>query len=63
VRHPGYAGNIPPLPGIVLALGSVWTLVPAAVALVIAVIRQAAELLGRLYLFRELSPIVIVKGM
>jgi hypothetical protein len=25
--------------------------------------RQAAELLGRLYLYRELSPIVIVKGM
>ena len=43
VRHPGYAGNIPPLPGIVLALGSVWTLVPAAVALIIAVIRTALE--------------------
>jgi len=46
VRHPGYAGNIPPLLGIVLALGSVWTLIPAAVALiiaVIAVIRTALE--------------------
>jgi protein-S-isoprenylcysteine O-methyltransferase Ste14 len=43
VRHPGYAGNIPPLLGIVLALGSVWTLVPAAVALIIAVIRTALE--------------------
>ena len=43
VRHPGYAGNIPPLLGIALALGSVWTLVPAAVALVIAVIRTALE--------------------
>ena len=43
VRHPGYAGNIPPLLGIVLALGSVWTLVPAAVALVIAVVRTALE--------------------
>jgi len=43
VRHPGYAGNIMPLLGIVLALGSVWTLVPAAVALVIAVIRTALE--------------------
>ena len=43
VRHPGYAGNIPPLPGIVLALGSVWTLVPAAVALIIAVIRTVLE--------------------
>src|SRR5210317_7783 len=43
VRHPGYAGNIPPLPGIVLAFGSVWTLIPAAVALIIAVIRTALE--------------------
>ena len=43
VRHPGYAGTILPLPGIVLALGSVWTLIPAAVALVIAVIRTALE--------------------
>ncbi len=43
VRHPGYAGNILPLLGIVLALGSVWTLIPAAVALVIAVIRTAME--------------------
>jgi protein-S-isoprenylcysteine O-methyltransferase Ste14 len=43
VRHPGYAGNILPLPGIVLALGSVWTLIPAAAALIIAVIRTALE--------------------
>ena len=43
VRHPGYAGNIPPLLGIVLALGSVWTLVPAVVALIIAAIRTALE--------------------
>ena len=43
VRHPGYAGNIPPLLGIVLALSSLWTLIPAAVALVIAVIRTALE--------------------
>lgn len=43
VRHPGYAGNIPPLLGIVLALGSVWALVPAAVALIVAVIRTALE--------------------
>ena len=43
VRHPGYAGNIPPLLGIVLALGSVWTLIPAAVALIIAVTRTALE--------------------
>jgi len=43
VRHPGYAGNILPLLGIVLALGSVWTLIPAAVALIIAVVRTALE--------------------
>jgi len=43
VRHPGYAGNILPLLGIVSALGSVWTLVPAAVALIIAVVRTALE--------------------
>ena len=43
VRHPGYAGNILPLLGIVLAFGSVWTLIPAAVALIIAVIRTELE--------------------
>ncbi len=43
VRHPGYAGNILPLLGIVLALGSVWTLIPAAVALIIAVVRTVLE--------------------
>ena len=43
VRHPGYAGNILPLLGIVLALGSLWTLIPAAVALIIAIIRTVLE--------------------
>jgi protein-S-isoprenylcysteine O-methyltransferase Ste14 len=43
VRHPGYAGNILALFGIVLALGSVWTLIPATVASIIAVIRTALE--------------------
>jgi protein-S-isoprenylcysteine O-methyltransferase Ste14 len=43
VRHPGYAGNILALFGIVLALSSVWTLFPAAVALIIAVIRTELE--------------------
>lgn len=43
VRHPGYAGNILPLLGIALALGSLWALVPAAVALVITFIRTALE--------------------
>jgi protein-S-isoprenylcysteine O-methyltransferase Ste14 len=43
VRHPGYAGNILPPFGIVLALGSVWTLIPAAVAFIITVIRTMLE--------------------
>ncbi len=43
VRHPGYSGTILPLLGIVLALSSLWTLVPAAVALIISVIRTALE--------------------
>ena len=43
IRHPGYAGNILPLLGIVLALSSVWTLIPAAVALIIAVVRTILE--------------------
>jgi len=43
VRHPGYAGNILPLFAIVLALGSVWTLIPAAMATIIAVIRTVLE--------------------
>ncbi len=43
VRHPGYAGNVLSLLGIVLALGSFWAIVPALAALVIAVIRTAME--------------------
>ena len=43
VRHPGYTGNIIPLPGIVLALSSVWTIIPAVAALIIAVTRTALE--------------------
>lgn len=43
VRHPGYLGNILPLPGIALLLSSVWTLLPAAAALVIVLIRTALE--------------------
>lgn len=43
VRHPGYAGNILALPGIVLALSSFWTIIPVLVALIIAVIRTSWE--------------------
>ena len=43
VRHPGYAGNILSLAGIILALDSIWALIPAAAALVIAVIRTTLE--------------------
>jgi protein-S-isoprenylcysteine O-methyltransferase Ste14 len=43
IRHPGYAGNLLPLAGIVMALGSVWTIIPAALALMIAVTRTELE--------------------
>jgi protein-S-isoprenylcysteine O-methyltransferase Ste14 len=43
VRHPGYFGNILPLPGIVLALSSWWTLIPAGSALITIVIRTTLE--------------------
>jgi len=43
VRHPGYAGSVLAVPGIALALSSMWTLVPAAFALIIAVVRTALE--------------------
>ena len=43
VRHPGYAGNALALPGIALALSSLWTLIPVAVALVITIIRTTLE--------------------
>jgi len=43
VRHPGYAGNILSPFGIVLALGSLWALIPAVTAVIITVIRVAME--------------------
>jgi len=43
VRHPGYIGNILPLAGMVLALSSVWTIIPAAFALIVIVIRTVLE--------------------
>ncbi len=43
VRHPGYAGSLLATTGLVLALGSAWTLIPVGVAMVIAVIRTELE--------------------
>ena len=43
VRHPGYAGSLLPPFAMVLALDSVWTLIPATAAVVIAVVRTALE--------------------
>lgn len=43
VRHPGYSGNLLALIGIVLALNSLWTLIPVAAAATITVIRTALE--------------------
>ncbi len=43
VRHPGYGGNMIALPGIVLALNSIWAIIPVVVALIIAVIRTTLE--------------------
>lgn len=43
LRHPGYAGNALALLGIVLGLNSLWTLIPAGVALIIIVLRTALE--------------------
>ena len=43
VRHPGYAGNVVAMAGIVLALASAWTLIPVGLALVVTVIRTALE--------------------
>ena len=43
IRHPGYAGNALALPGLAMALGSLWTLIPAGAALVIILIRTSLE--------------------
>lgn len=43
VRHPGYAGNLLAMPGIVMALDSVWTALPAGVAVLITLVRTALE--------------------
>ena len=43
VRHPGYAGNVVALFGIVLALSSLWTLIPALFATAVSVTRTVLE--------------------
>ena len=43
VRHPGYAGNMFSLFGIVLALSSAWTLIPVVVASALSVLRTVLE--------------------
>lgn len=43
VRHPGYAGNLLAVVGIIMALESFWTVIPSAVALIITVIRTSLE--------------------
>ena len=43
VRHPGYTGNLLALPGMVLAFGSMWILIPGIFALIVSVIRTALE--------------------
>jgi protein-S-isoprenylcysteine O-methyltransferase Ste14 len=43
VRHPGYLGNILPLAGIVMALSSLWAIIPAVFALIIVIIRTVLE--------------------
>jgi protein-S-isoprenylcysteine O-methyltransferase Ste14 len=43
VRHPFYAGGILNLAGVAPALGSIWALVPVAVALVLVVARTRLE--------------------
>jgi protein-S-isoprenylcysteine O-methyltransferase Ste14 len=43
VRHPGYSGSVLPPFAMALAMGSLWTLIPAAAAVVIAVVRTTLE--------------------
>ena len=43
VRHPGYAGSLLALVGFIMALDSLWTLIPVLIALIIAVIRTELE--------------------
>ena len=43
VRHPAYAAGLPVQPAMVLALGSLWGLIPAGLTLIVMVVRTALE--------------------
>jgi protein-S-isoprenylcysteine O-methyltransferase Ste14 len=43
VRHPGYIAALPLLAGIALALGSLWALIPVALAMLALVVRTVFE--------------------
>jgi protein-S-isoprenylcysteine O-methyltransferase Ste14 len=43
VRHPGYAGHLLALPGLILGLASVWTILPALLALAVIFLRTSLE--------------------
>jgi len=43
VRHPGYAAALPMFVGMALAMGSLWALIPAAIASVVLVLRTLWE--------------------
>lgn len=43
IRHPGYAGNLLGLVGLALGLASLWTLLPAVLALVVTLVRTSLE--------------------
>ena len=43
VRHPGYAGVVVAMLGMILALESLWTTIPALLALIITLVRTALE--------------------
>jgi protein-S-isoprenylcysteine O-methyltransferase Ste14 len=43
IRHPGYLSVFLIYPGAALALGSAWALIPAALIIVLTVIRTALE--------------------
>jgi len=64
VRHPGYAGSAVSVIGIVLALDSLWTIIPALFALLVTLIRTTLEdraLIETLPGYREYSHRVLYR--